>query len=39
MNFSKLWAEAGSNPEVAFAVSALMEIPEQFLAIRKLRML
>lgn len=39
VNFSKIWAENTGNPEVAFAVAALMEIPEQFLAIRKLKML
>lgn len=39
VNYSKVVSEAPSNPEIAFATAALMEIPEQFLAIRKLRML
>lgn len=39
VNYSKVAAESPSNPEIAFAVAALMEIPEQFLAIRKLRIL
>lgn len=36
VNFSQTFAENPGNPEVAFAIAALMEIPEQFIAIRKL---
>jgi hypothetical protein len=36
VNFSQTFAENPNNPEVAFAIAALMEIPEQFIAIRKI---
>lgn len=36
VNFSKVWDHTSARPDIAFAVAALMEIPEQFLAIRKL---
>ncbi len=36
VNFSDVVAKNPANPDVAFAVAALQEIPEQFKAIRKL---
>ncbi len=36
VNLTKVAMENSRNPDVAFAIAALMEVPEQFLAIRKL---
>ena len=36
VNATKVWEENPHNPDVAFAIAALMEIPEQYMAIRKL---
>jgi E3 ubiquitin-protein ligase RGLG len=36
VNATAIFAKWPSNPEVAFAVAALMEVPEQYLSIRKL---
>jgi len=36
VNFTRISQHYPANPEVAFAIAALMEIPEQYLAIRKL---
>ena len=36
VNATKVWEDNPHNPDVAFAIAALMEIPEGYLAIRKL---
>ena len=36
VQLNKVVGENPSNPDVAFAIAALMEVPEQFLAIREL---
>jgi len=37
VNFSKVVHDNPKNPDIAFAIAALMEIPEQFQAIRALK--
>ena len=36
VNFTKITAKYPDNPDVAFALAALMEVPQQYLAIRDL---
>lgn len=39
VNYTKVMAENPRNPDVSFAVAALMEVAEQYEAIRSLKLL